>query len=91
MTLSELYEDDSEDSEKPLYLNIAVPWFSVMGFAIVWLLGIVISHLTQHSDPPKYKSTLVSKLCRKYVPTEILEIEMKVLEEPAEKKNLLVH
>lgn len=87
MTLAEL--EGKDDTEKPFHLNIAVPWFAVIGLAGVWVVGIFISFITRHTDPPKYKSTLVSKLCRRFVPSEILEIEMKVLEEP-ENKTLLV-
>lgn len=68
-------------------LNIAIPWFAVMGFAIVWILGIIISYTTRHKDPPKYKSTLISSISRRYVPQEILDVEMKVLDE---NKTLLV-
>lgn len=91
MTMSEMeqgMEEDEIDTEHPFALNIATPWFAVMGFVMVWVLGVTISHLTRHSDPPKYKSTLVSRTCRRFVPTDILEVEMKVLEEP-ESKNLL--
>lgn len=66
-----------------------MPWFAVIGFVIVWILGIAISFFTKHSHPPKYKSTLVAKLVRKYVPTEILEIEMKELEVQENKAPLL--
>lgn len=89
MTLREM--EDFNDQEKPFHLNIAIPWFAVIGFVIVVLLGVVFSYLTRISHPPKYKSTLVSKMCRKYVPTEILEFEMKALSEEQENKTLLVH
>lgn len=90
MTMSEMagMEEDEIDMEKPFVLNIATPWFAVMGFVMLWVLGVTISYLTRHSDPPKYRSTLVSRICRRFVPADILEIEMKVLDEP-ESKNLL--
>ena len=79
---------EEPDQSHPFF-NIAIPWIAAIGFVVVWILGITISYFTRHSDPPKYKSTLVSKLCRRFVPTEILEVEMKILDE-GEQKTLLV-
>lgn len=84
--VEDLFEDEVKETMKPL--NIAIPWFAVMGFLIVWIVGVTVSYTTRHKDPPKYKSTLISKICRKFVPQHILDIEMKVLEE---NKTLLVH
>lgn len=84
--MDDLFEDEVKETMKPL--NIAIPWFAVMGFLIVWIVGVTVSYTTRHKDPPKYKSTLISKISRKFVPQHILDIEMKVLEE---NKTLLVH
>lgn len=78
--------DDNEMDDDSF--NIAVPWCAVLGFSITCLLGIIISICTRNNEPLKYKSTLVAKICRKFVPKEILDVEMTVLDEP-ENKTLL--
>lgn len=70
--------------------NVAIPWCAVLGFSLTCLLGILISRCTRNKEPLKYKSTLVASCCRKYVPKEILDVEMTVLDEP-ENKTLLAN
>lgn len=62
-------------------LNIAVPWCAVLGFVMVWFLGVGISFLTRNREKLNYRPNLLVSIFRKYAPCPVPEIELKDMEE----------
>lgn len=60
--------------------NIAIPWLAVLSCVIVWVVGIIVSLLTGGHDLNRTGSKLISPCCKRFVPLEIRELELRDLD-----------